>query len=105
MRSAAVLFAVLLIASVVRAPAAAGAQFYYINPSEIDLTVLLPPPPDVASADERSDEVQVASAVAGRSPTQFLHAEEDSVRTVFFYERSVGPRFTRERLPVTAAFF
>ncbi|MGA8575060.1 MAG: phosphatase PAP2 family protein, partial [Candidatus Cybelea sp.] len=39
------------------------------------------------------------------SRTQFFEAEETSVRTVFFYESSVGPGFTPEKLPVTAAFF
>jgi acid phosphatase (class A) len=67
--------------------------------------VLLPPPPDVASAEQRSDQAQVASAVAGRSPRQFFVAEDESARDVFFYTPSVGAGFTPQRLPVTAAFF
>jgi acid phosphatase (class A) len=105
MRRTVGIVAFLIVAATAQAGAAGATHFYYLKPNEIDLTVLLPPPPDVASADARSDEVQVAAAVAGRSPTQFLRAEEESARTVFFYERSVGPRFTQERLPITTAFF
>jgi acid phosphatase (class A) len=80
-------------------------HYYYLKPGAIDLTVLLPPPPDVASAQARSDEAQVAAAVAGRGSRQFLVAEDESARTVFFFMPSVGSGFSAERLPVTAAFF
>jgi len=103
-RASAVLL-VLLTALLVPAGASADGTFYYLNPQELDLTVLLPPPPDVASADAKSDEAQVAAAVAARSRTAFLAAEEDSARTVFFFEPSVGPGFDASRLPVTARFF
>lgn len=99
------LLALVLVVAVGQAPSSPDGGYYYLNPSEIDLTVLLPPPPDVASAQAHSEELQVASAVAARSPTQFLQAEEASARTVFFYEPSVGPGFTAQRLPVTAGFF
>jgi acid phosphatase (class A) len=105
MRRAVGLIAFLFLGAIAQATTGAATHFYYLQPNAIDLTVMLPPPPDVASAQARSDELQVASAVAGRSPTQFLRAEEESARTVFFYERSVSPRFTQERLPITAAFF
>jgi len=101
----AALAALLALTSIAAAPLPAPGSFYYIRPGQIDLTVLLPPPPDVASAQARSDELQVAAAVAGRNRVQLLTAEEESARTVFFYERSVGEGFTPQRLPVTAAFF
>lgn len=80
-------------------------QYYYLQPSQLDLTVLLPPPPDVASAQARADEAQLAQTLATRTDSQVFRAEETSVRTVFFYQRAVGPEFTADRLPVTAAFF
>lgn len=86
-------------------PAHASHHYYYLKPGAIDLAVLLPPPPDVASAQARSDEAQVAAAVAGRSSTQLLEAQDESVRTVFFYAPSIGAGFTPERLPMTAEFF
>jgi acid phosphatase (class A) len=98
------LFAILALA-IVGAPARAEQPFYYLEPSQLDLTTLLPPPPDVASALAQSDEAQVAATLADRTHAQMREAEEESVRTVFFYEPSVGPNFTEQRLPVTAAFF
>lgn len=80
-------------------------QYYYLQPAQLDLTVLLPPPPDVASAQARADEAQLAQTLATRTDSQVFRAQEASVRTVFFYQRAVGPDFTAERLPVTAAFF
>jgi acid phosphatase (class A) len=97
---------ILLVAAIAASPATrANQHFYYLKPGAPNLAVLLPPPPDVASAQARSDEAQVAAAVAARSRTQFLEAQDTSVRTVFFYAPSVGAGFTPERLPVTAAFF
>jgi acid phosphatase (class A) len=96
---------VLLVALLVQAGASAGTFFYYLAPRQIDLTALLPPPPNVSSAQERADEQQVAAAVMGRSPAQFLDAEEDSMRTVFFFSKSIGPGFDSARLPVTTRFF
>ncbi|MGB6520094.1 MAG: phosphatase PAP2 family protein [Candidatus Cybelea sp.] len=100
----AVLFA-LLVALFVPAGASASPLFYYLDPRQIDLTALLPPPPDVSSAQERADEEQVAAAVMRRSPAQLYHAEEDSMRTVFFFSKSIGPGFDSARLPLTTRFF
>ncbi|MBV8531512.1 MAG: phosphatase PAP2 family protein [Candidatus Eremiobacteraeota bacterium] len=86
-------------------PVRADERFYYLKPNQIDLTALLPPPPDVASALARADEAQVAAAVAGRNRTQLFDAQETSARTVFFFEPSIGAGFTAERLPATARFF
>ncbi len=100
----AVALVVLLLA--LATPAARSQQpFYYLNPAELDLTVLLPPPPDASSAEARSDETQVAAAVAARSRTQLFEAEEASKRSVFFFTPAIGPGFNAQRLPVTAAFF
>jgi acid phosphatase (class A) len=95
-----------LVAAMLAPPAiAADFRFYYLNPSQIDLTVLLPPPPDVNSPEEQSDEQQVAAAVAARSQAQFVNAEEAKKRSVFFFMPSIGPGFTAARLPVTTRFF
>jgi acid phosphatase (class A) len=85
--------------------ASAGVHFYYLDPRQIDVTALLPPPPDPVSAQERADEEQVAAAVMGRTPTELFEAEEDSMRTVFFFSKSIGPGFDSARLPLTTRFF
>ena len=96
----AVLFA-LLVALFVPASASAGVHFYYLDPRQIDLTALLPPPPDPVSAQERSDEERVAAAVMARTPTELFEAEEDSMRIVFFFSKSIGPGFESAKLPLT----
>jgi acid phosphatase (class A) len=101
-RGAALLLVLLASAA---SPMATVEHYNYLKPGAVDLTVLLPPPPDVESAQQRADEQQVAAAVAGRSRTAFLEAQDQSVRTVFFYVPSVGDGFSPERLPKTAAFF
>jgi acid phosphatase (class A) len=104
MRRTAALVALLI---AVLAPTSAGAQqhYYYLNPGQLDLSLLLPPPPDVASAQSQADEAEVAAVLAARTHTQVFQAQEESVRTVFFYAPAIGQEFTAARLPVTAHFF
>ncbi|HZY95884.1 MAG TPA: phosphatase PAP2 family protein [Candidatus Cybelea sp.] len=87
------------------APAPAQTRYYYLNPQQIDLTVLLPPPPDMGSGEALADEEQVASAVSNRTAVALSEAQEASARTVFFFARSIGPQFTAAHLPRTARFF
>ncbi|HEY6325828.1 MAG TPA: phosphatase PAP2 family protein [Candidatus Cybelea sp.] len=101
--------AVLLLALAATALAPLSPQtptgYYYLDPRRIDLTVLLPPPPEAGSPEARADMQEVTAAVAARSPAQLLEAREASVRSVFFFAPSVGAGFTPDRLPLTAAFF
>ncbi len=79
--------------------------YYYLDARKLALTVLLPPPPKPGSPEANADIEAVRAAVAARSPAQLLEAREASERSVFFFEPAVGPGFTPERLPLTAAFF
>jgi acid phosphatase (class A) len=98
---------VVVLVALAVAPAAAksDARFHYINPKQIDLTVFLPPPPDLGSPQQRADELALAQALSARSRAQYLIAQQNSHRSVFFFAPSVGPDFTPERFPVTAEFF
>ncbi|HEV3092171.1 MAG TPA: phosphatase PAP2 family protein [Candidatus Cybelea sp.] len=99
------LLLVLVVAALcARAAASSDAPYYYITPAPPDLTVLLPPPPDLGTAAERADQAAVASAVAARTPSQDAAARE-SVRSVFFFARSVGDGFNAANFPTTAGFF
>lgn len=86
MRRTAALVALLI---AVLTPASAGAQphYYYLNPGQLNLSLLLPPPPDVASAQSQADEAEVAAVLAARTHTQVFQAQEESVRTVFSTRR------------------
>lgn len=107
-RRLAILLTLLFAPSAVHAQSAHvqfASHFYYLNPDQIDLTLILPPPPSATSAQARSDEAQVAAAIAARNPAQVSEAQESSKRDVFFFQSSIGPGFTPARLPATAAFF
>jgi acid phosphatase (class A) len=101
----AVLLIVFLAALCARGAAKTDADFHYLDPAQVDLTVLLPPPPDLASAQERSDETEVAAQVAARNSSQLARATATSKRSVFFFADSIGPQFEPSRLPLTDAFF
>ena len=81
------------------------AVYHYLDPAGIDLTVLLPPPPDPGSSQERQDEAQVAAQVGARTSSALVRAQGASHRDVFFFAPSVGDEFTASRFPITAAFF
>ena len=104
-RSALAAVAILVAIAVAPAAAKTDAPFHYVNPKQVDLTVFLPPPPDLGSPQQRADEQAVAQAVSARKRADFLIAKQSSVRSVFFFAPSVGSDFTPERFPVTAAFF
>lgn len=98
---------VVLLGAILMAPAVAASdpQFHYLDPRKIDLTVLLPPPPDLGSVAQRTDQQQVAEAIGARNVAQLTEAREASRRSVFFFATSIGPGFTPARLPLTSWFF
>ena len=104
-RSALAAVAILVAIAVAPASAKTDASFHYIDPKQIDLTVFLPPPPDLGSPQQRADEQAVAQAVSARKRADYLIAQQSSLRSVFFFAPSVGSDFAPERYPVTAAFF
>jgi acid phosphatase (class A) len=89
------------------APASAkgNAHFHYLDPSQVDLMVLLPPPPDLGSPQALADQEQVAKVIARRSPAEVATARLDASRSVFAFAPAVGPGFDAQHLPVTAGFF
>lgn len=69
----------------------------------VDVTTLLSPPP--ADEGAQRDLAAVRAAERSRTPEQSADAEENSVVDVFLFRSVLGPRFTAERVPRTAAFF
>jgi acid phosphatase (class A) len=101
----AIFFALFLTALCAQGVAKTDPAFHYLDPSQVDLTVLLPPPPDLGSPQERDDEREVAAMIDARNSAEFTRAREASRRTVFFFAPSIGPEFTASEAPLTAAFF
>ncbi len=99
------MLALFLAALCARGVAKTDADFHYLDPAQIDLTVLLPPPPDFGSAQEHEDEREVAATIDARNSSELARAQEASKRSIFFFARSIGPEFAPSQFPLTAAFF
>lgn len=76
----------------------------YPVPAIFDSTRLLAPPPSDAAAQARDIEA-VRAAERARTAEQSAQAEASSTVDVFLFSSVLGPAFTAERLPRTAAFF
>jgi acid phosphatase (class A) len=93
----------LLLAGCAHSARVAGDAPYPV-PAAFDATRLLAPPPMDASA--RSRDLQaVHLAERTRTPEQAADAEASSSVDVFLFATVLGPGFSAQRLPVTAAFF
>ncbi|MCB8882429.1 phosphatase PAP2 family protein [Acidisoma cellulosilytica] len=78
---------------------------YYIDPSQVDLDLLLAPPPVLGSAKESVDLATVVKAQADRTAEEAVDAEADHERSVFRFADVLGPQFTPENLPFATGFF
>jgi len=78
---------------------------YYLGPNDVNLTLLLAPPPDLDSAQERYDEKKIGEALAARTHADLVQVATDAHRSVFVFSSVLGSAFTAERLPLTAALF
>ena len=76
----------------------------YPVPAAFDSTRLLAPPPSDVAAQTRDIEA-VRAAERSRTAEQSAMAEASSTVDVFLFSSVLGPAFTAERVPRTAAFF
>jgi acid phosphatase (class A) len=77
---------------------------YYIDPTLVDLTALLPAPPAVDSAANNADLADVHRVEQARTPVQAAAAKADEdEEDLFVYKNVFGPGFNAEALPITAA--
>jgi acid phosphatase (class A) len=76
----------------------------YVVARSFDATRVLAPPPADPAAQER-DLQAVRQAERQRTPEQVGDAEATSTLDVFLFASVLGPQFTPQRLPLTAAFY
>jgi acid phosphatase (class A) len=92
-------------AQTVVAPPKATRTPYFIDPTLINLSLLIPPPPARDSAITQSELAEVHRSEQIRTPAQISAAKFDDIHEdIFIYSNVLGPTFTPEALPITAAF-
>ena len=87
-------------------PAWAEEPAPYITDKQVDLRVLLPPPPAADSALQRSEIEAVLAAQKQASPERIALAVADAKESVFdMFGTTLGAAFKPERLPKASALF
>jgi acid phosphatase (class A) len=77
---------------------------YYLDAQQLDLSPILPPPPAQNSAATQAELAEIHSIEKTRTPAQVAAAEsDDHSEDIFLYASVLGPSFTPESLPLTAA--
>ena len=77
----------------------------YLAPEQLDLTVVVMPPPPAGSATEMQELQSVLEAQNARTPEQVARAQADVPVSVFRFADVLGANFNDARVPKTAAFF
>lgn len=77
----------------------------YFDSKTIDLTELLPPPPGADSTETRAELGELLVIQVTRTPDMVAQAQADAVEEVWRFADVLGPKFTPDTLPKTAALF
>lgn len=77
----------------------------FITNKDIDLTMILPPPPADDSAQTKAEIGEVLTIQVTRTPEMEARAIADAEENVWRFADVMGPKFTKEALPKFSAFF
>ena len=77
----------------------------FADNKEIDLLVILPPPPANDSAQTKAELAEVLTFQVTRTPEMAARGAADATENVWRFADVMGPNFTKEKLPKFAAFF
>ncbi len=100
------LLAVLGLASTLALAEAPTTQPHYLSPDAIDVVALLPEPPAADSPEHQAEFDLLLKLQQTRTPAEVARATaEENHLTVFAFADVLGPNFTADRCPKTAAFF
>jgi acid phosphatase (class A) len=79
-------------------------QPIFVSPDELDVASVLAYPPAPDSPRARAELAELHRLQAARSAADVAHAKDDDAEEdIFVYRDLIGPKFTREALPLTAA--
>ncbi|PBB38539.1 phosphatase [Mesorhizobium sp. WSM3879] len=104
MKRLAPLAAVVLLLVASSAVRAEDAQPFVTN-KDIDLTMILPPPPANDSAETKAELGEVLTLQVTRTPEMEKRAIADAEEDVWRFADVMGPKFSKETLPKFSAFF
>ena len=91
-------------AAEISASTPAAHAYYYIDPSPLHLDRILPPPPSRNSAATAAELTELHRIEAARTLAQAHQAEaDDQEEDIFIFKSVLGPNFSAEALPLTAA--
>ncbi|PSJ62805.1 acid phosphatase [Pseudaminobacter soli (ex Li et al. 2025)] len=99
------LFAGLLLLLVVGTAAHAEDARPFLTAKDVDLTMILPPPPADDSAQTKAEIGEVLTLQVTRTPEMEARAKADAEENVWRFADVMGPKFTKEALPKLNAFF
>lgn len=77
----------------------------FVTNKDIDLTMILPPPPANDSAQTKAELGAVLTLQVTRTPEMVASAVADSEENVWRFANVMGPNFNKEKLPKFSAFF
>ncbi|QND56335.1 acid phosphatase [Mesorhizobium huakuii] len=77
----------------------------FVTNKDIDLTMILPPPPANDSAQTKAELGEVLTLQVTRTPEMVASAVADAEENVWRFANVMGPNFTKEKLPKFSAFF
>ena len=77
----------------------------FTDSKEVDLLVILPPPPANDSAQTKAELAEILTYQVTRTHEMVARAQADVTENVWRFANVMGPNFTQEKLPKFSAFF
>ncbi|AGB44626.1 phosphatase PAP2 family protein [Mesorhizobium sp. CO1-1-7] len=77
----------------------------FITNKDVDLTMILPPPPANDSAETKAELGEVLTMQVTRTPEMEARAIADAEENVWRFADVMGPNFNKDKLPKFSAFF
>lgn len=94
-----------LLLLVVGSAAQAEDAMPFVTKKDIDLTMILPPPPANDSAETKAELGEVLTLQVTRTPQMVASAVADTEENVWRFADVMGPNFSKDKLPKFSAFF
>jgi acid phosphatase (class A) len=98
--------AMAVLLSLAATPAFSISERPYMTVSDVDFATLVPPPPAESSAQGKLDDQFILDAQKNMTPQKMADIQRDFAQDVFVVGQPIlGPNFSKDKLPMTAAFF